>query len=271
MTEKFSVLMPLYRGDEPARFSLALNSVFSGTLCPDEVVLVVDGPISPGLEEVIRERTRDELVVVRHEHNKGLAAALNTGLSHITHEIVIRADSDDVNGLHRFEKLLQAMGKGYDIVGSNVEEVDESGALVAIRKTPETRPEIMRFAMRRNPFNHMSVAFRRTVVVREGGYPANYLREDYVLWIRLLANGASAYNLQENLVQAQAGTGMFERRGGLKYALGELGLQKDLCRLGFKSPLRAVYDGLMRATVFLAPPRLRAWVYHTFLREDPCA
>ena len=48
----------------------------------------------------------------------------------------------------------------------------------------------------------------------------NYIKleslEDYYLWVRMLNNGCNAFNIQENLVYARVGNGMFKRRSGLK-------------------------------------------------------
>lgn len=43
--EKFSVLMTVYKSDNPEYFRISLNSVMDQTAVPDEVVLVKDGPV----------------------------------------------------------------------------------------------------------------------------------------------------------------------------------------------------------------------------------
>ena len=48
---KFSVAMAVYRGDNPEHFKLALKAIQS-TAPPDEVVLVVDGPVSSDTEVI---------------------------------------------------------------------------------------------------------------------------------------------------------------------------------------------------------------------------
>ncbi len=54
----FSVSMCVYSGDNPEWFDTALLSVVEQTVLPDEIVLVIDGPIGEGLESVI-EKYRD--------------------------------------------------------------------------------------------------------------------------------------------------------------------------------------------------------------------
>ena len=49
----FSVLMSVYYYDDPLFFEQALYSVFNQTVLPDELVLVVDGPIPERTKDVI--------------------------------------------------------------------------------------------------------------------------------------------------------------------------------------------------------------------------
>ena len=50
---KFSVSMCVYGGDNAVYFDEALQSIFNQTRKPDELVLVVDGPIPNSIENVI--------------------------------------------------------------------------------------------------------------------------------------------------------------------------------------------------------------------------
>lgn len=49
----FSVAMCVYGGDNPEWFDMALGSVIDQTVRPDEIVLVVDGPIPDSIQNVI--------------------------------------------------------------------------------------------------------------------------------------------------------------------------------------------------------------------------
>ncbi len=49
----FSVAMSVYKNDNPKWFDIALESIFNQTVVPDEVVLVVDGPVSQDIIDVI--------------------------------------------------------------------------------------------------------------------------------------------------------------------------------------------------------------------------
>jgi hypothetical protein len=51
----FSVLMSLYFKENPVYLDLALKSVFEQTVHPEQVVLVLDGPIGKELQKVVDE------------------------------------------------------------------------------------------------------------------------------------------------------------------------------------------------------------------------
>jgi glycosyltransferase involved in cell wall biosynthesis len=263
----FSVLLAVYKKDNPLLFIKALESIFLNTIQPKKLVIVADGELSDQLQEVINEYSKfPYLKFIQLPKNRGLATALNAGLREITTKYTIRADADDFNHPNRFELLLEKLEEGYDLVGSAIKEVDKSGAFVAIRNPPQTEDDIKAFAIKRNPFNHMTVAFRTELVRQAGGYPSIFLKEDYALWATLLSMGCRVCNINSILVDATAGLEMFQRRGGFKYALAEIDLQTHLVRMKIKSPLVALIDGTLRSIIFLAPNVIREYVYVNFLR-----
>jgi glycosyltransferase involved in cell wall biosynthesis len=234
--------------------------------------LVVDGPIPESLDQIIDRFVLDnDLIVCRLPENKGLFNALNHGLKIIDTEWTVRSDADDYNRPDRFESLSNAFCQAtetLDIVGSEILEVDKDGTKIAVRRTPQCHSDIVHYARKRSPFNHMTVAFRTQLVKDVGGYPDVYLKEDYALWVQLLANGARAANVPDTLVHATTGREMYKRRGGLRYAFSEFKLQKLLVKCGLKGWGVALLHGTVRSIVFLAPARLRSMIYLKFLRDN---
>jgi hypothetical protein len=137
---------------------------------------------------------------------------------------------------------------------------------ISIKNVPCEEAEIRDFMKIRNPLNHMSVCFRKSLIEDLGGYPKLYLNEDYGLWAKAMVNGATLRNLPNILVLARAGPNMHARRGGWKYILSELRLQNFLVHLGIKSRSKATLDGFLRSAVFSAPVSLRGLIYTHLLR-----
>lgn len=266
----FTVLMAVYQRDDIALFERAVHSVYANTLLPDAFVLVVDGPVPHALQNAIQNlQERYALEVLQLPGNVGLANALNAGLKNVRTRWVARADADDYNVPERFALQAAAAsrhGDSVDLVGGAIQEVEPGGRQLAVRRTVEKHAEILRYAAYRNPFNHMSVAYRTELALRCGGYPDIHLKEDYALWAQMLGSGARALNLPDILVLASAGKDMYRRRGGRRYALAEIALQRHLVRVGLKSPPMALIQGLGRAGVFLLPAEVRGWIYEKALR-----
>jgi glycosyltransferase involved in cell wall biosynthesis len=269
---KFSVLMSVYGKENPKLFDLALNSIFNNTIHPDEMVLICDGPLTNELNDIIAsyiERYKNILGVIRRPVNSGLAAALNIGLEHVKAEWVVRADSDDINISTRFEVIRDFIKNNPDVAvfGSHIIEVSPDGTKLATRKVPLDDYAIKRRLKNRNPFNHMTVAFKVDIAKRLGGYPILAFREDYGLWAKMAANGCKMANIDQVLVHATTGENMYRRRGGISYAFGEFAFQKFLVKNNLKTFPEACFSAVLRILVFLMPTSVRKFVYEKFLRH----
>ena len=104
--EKYSVLMTVYKKDNPVFFSLALDSMIHQSYPPDEIVLVKDGPIVESLQSVIDSHKSEgaPIVEVQLAQNVGLGLALNAGIRTVRNELIARMDSDDYSLPTRCEK-----------------------------------------------------------------------------------------------------------------------------------------------------------------------
>lgn len=269
----FSVLMSVYAKEDPEYFAIALDSLVRQTAPAGQVVLVCDGPLSSGLDSVIQRFAPClPLTVIRLPENVGLSHALNVGLPHCVHEWVARFDSDDICEEFRFAKQLEFIGEhpDVDVFGGNILEfTSDSTRPHAVRSIRQTQEAIVHAARFRNPLNHVTVFFRKSVVLGAGGYPHDELNEDYALWVKLMLSGARFGNMAEPLVRARAGVDMVSRRGGWKYLLAEFRLQSRFWKLGFIGTRVYLFNVGIRIAVRLAPNALRRWVYSIVLRARP--
>ena len=119
----FSVSMCVYGGDNPAWFAAAVDSVVNQTVAPDEIVIVVDGPVPPELDAVIGGYEQQPLFkVIRMAENRGHGEARRIGLQHCTCDLIALMDADDISRPDRFEKQLAAFDEGVAIVGGQITE-----------------------------------------------------------------------------------------------------------------------------------------------------
>lgn len=268
---KFSVLISLYYKENPDFLRQSLDSVFTQTLPPDEVVLVEDGPLTAELDAVVNEYVRryQSLHIVKLPKNMGLGNALNEGLKHCSNELVARMDTDDICYANRFEKQVAYMKTHPEIAvcGAWIDEFQgDRNNVTSTRKLPETSEEIFEFGKKRNPINHPVVMFRKSAVEAVGSYQPFYLFEDYFLWVRMLQNGAKFHNLQEPLLYFRFSPDMFNRRGGWKYACVEARFYLTLYRLGYIGLAKTCMNLCIRFTTRIVPNKLRGWIYKKILR-----
>ena len=266
---KFSVLISVYYKERAEYLKSALESVFTQTLCADEVVLVKDGPIGADLDDIIADFSMhypNQMKVVELPRNVGLGNALSKGLEHCSYDLVARMDSDDICLPDRFEKQVEIFAtKTVDVVSAWIEEFDELNNS-RIKKLPECDEEIKRYAIHRCPIHHPCVMFRKEKVMEAGSYQPFYLLEDYYLWLRMIKSGAIFYNIQEPILRFRSTSDMFRRRGGLKYAKSEYRLFKYMYKSGMIGLGRFLFNASARFIVRVSPTWLRQWVYLKLLR-----
>ena len=270
--ETFSVSMCVYGGDDPQWFLTAVESIVHQTVKPNEVVLVVDGPVPEALNEIVRGYEASPIFrVIRLPQNMGHGEARRTGLSACTHDLVALIDADDISAPDRFEKQLKLFAERPEltIVGGNITEfVDEPNNLVGARMVFPTDEEIRRDMKKRCPMNQVTVMFRKCVADAVGGYMDWFCEEDYYLWLRMMLGGAVFANIPEHLVNVRVGKEMYQRRGGLKYFQSEARLQKWMLQHKVISLGTYVVNVTKRLIVqVLLPNRIRGWVFQKFARK----
>ncbi|SKC36037.1 glycosyltransferase [Krasilnikoviella flava] len=267
---RFSVLLPVYAGDDAAHLERGFLSVTRDqTLRPDEVVVVRDGPVGDEIAAVLgrlHELTAVPVTLVPLERNVGLARALEAGLEACKHEIVARADADDISRPERFAVQVPLVAGGCDIVGSAIQEFDDDEHAPGMVRVPPTGDAIATTARFRDPFNHPSVVYRRSAVAAAGGYEHLDLMEDYLLFARMIAGGADAHNVVDPLVLYRVGAGAYARRGGRRLLASELALQRTLHSEGFLTGPQMVRNVVVRAGYRVVPESVRKAGYRAYTR-----
>ena len=271
---KFSVCMSVYKNDRPEYVDIAIQSIFiKQTVKPNEIVLVVDGPISMELESLIDNystKYSEIFTIIKLEKNQGLGNALRVAVEKVKYDWVARMDSDDIAAPDRFEKqksFLQA-NLDVDIVGGQITEfIDVESNIVGLRNVPLLSADINVYIKARCPFNHMTVMFRKDKILAVGNYIDWHYNEDYFLWIRMFLAGCQFANLPETLVNVRVGKEMYQRRGGWKYFLSEAKLQKYMFDNDILGIIRFAYNVLGRFVIqVLMPNKLRGFVFQKLFR-----
>lgn len=271
----FSILLSLYHRENPVYLNESLNSIWTQqTVKPEQIVLVLDGPIGEELAQVVNEwetKLGKALTKVVLEQNVGLGKALNEGLKHCRNEWVFRMDTDDICLPDRFEKQIEYIQKNPDVVlfsGQIIEFNETIEDATKLKIVPTEYEEIKKFALKRCPFNHMAVAYRKDIILGLGGYHHHLLMEDYNLWFRVIGAGYKVGNHSDVLLYARVGNGMYARRKGWQYFKSEKKLLDLKKELKLQGSVAANLIFLARASIRLIPSNMLAFIYNNFLRKN---
>lgn len=271
---KISILLSLYHKENPLALEQCFQSIWQDqTIQPNEIILVLDGPIGDELTQCVkkwRQIIGQPLQVIPLSQNIGLGKALNEGLRYCTNEWVFRMDTDDICKPDRFEKQIDFIKKNPNVVlfGGQILEFDQMpNDSTVIKSVPTDYLEIKKFAQKRCPFNHMTVAYKKSIILELGGYQHHLFMEDYNLWLRVIGSGHKVANLEDVILYARVGNGMHARRKGIEYIKSEKQLLNLKKELKLQNPIHANILFLIRSTFRLLPSSMLGKIYNTFLRK----
>ena len=269
---KFSVLMSLYIKERVQYFEECMQSILRQTVQPSEIVIVFDGPITTELRKSVNKYMSimpGVIKIVENKQNKGLGLALAQGVPICTHELIARMDTDDIAREDRFEQQLKMFlsNPNIDICGSHISEFEGSiDNILSKRMVPITHENIAKYQKQRSAFNHMTVMYKKSMVLKAGNYEHCPLMEDDMMWIRMLIAGARCANIDDFLVYARTGYAMIERRGGWDYFKKYRSGRKMIYKTGYISSWDYYKTIIVQLIVALVPKKLRLFIFTRLLR-----
>ena len=173
-----------------------------------------------------------------------------------SNELIARMDTDDIAEPNRFELQIKEFEQDKELTlcgGQIAEFADNPSEITSYRSVPLKHNAILNFAKKRNPFNHMTVMFKKQAVQNVGGYMDMPYFEDYWLWARMLKAGYKAKNIYQVLVKVRAGQDMIARRGGLNYAKCIIRFEKALYNIGIINLAEMIGYITLRCMVSVMP------------------
>ena len=223
LLETVAVLIPVFNDD--GRLASTLRSL-DGQGVPIVVVIVDDGSTVP---LVVRHDSSldSEIVVLRHDVNRGIEHALNTGLEYIGHcgmPYIARLDNGDhcAPGRLSQQRAFLDAHPAIHLVGCSVEWRDDDGRPRFTREFPTTHEAIVRALHHTTPLIHPAVMFRTSVIRTTGMYSVEYPAAEDLEFFCRIARQHRVANLSETLVVTRfdpAGVSVRRRRDQLRSTL----------------------------------------------------
>ena len=113
---KISIVIPVYNEEKTVQEMISKVSQIPF----EKEILVIDDGSTDKTPEVLRSLQGNSLILLRHEQNKGKGAALRTGFSKVTGDIILIQDADLEYNPEDYPALLQPIleGKADVVYGS---------------------------------------------------------------------------------------------------------------------------------------------------------
>lgn len=271
--KKYSVLMSVYYKDTPSELRQSIDSMLNQTVACDQFVLVEDGPIGKELSDVIESYKNEHetlFTVMKLKENSGLGKALDAGLEACTNELVARMDADDISLPTRCEKLLNLYEDNpkLSLAGTNIDEFyDDPENIVSSRVVPSDYESICKFMRRRSPFNHPTVMFKKSEVIRCGGYGRMRRKQDLDLFARMINMNCYALNINESLLLFRSNEGNYKRRKSWEYCKSYIEVEHENYRRGYCSLWDLTVVTIGQVVMHIAPMGVMKKLSDTFLRK----
>lgn len=181
-----SIIMPVYNAGDFLR--PAIESILAQTLSAFELIIINDGSVDES-ESIIQSFSDQRILCIHHENNKGLVAALNTGLAAASGKYIARMDQDDIALPGRMMMQYEFMEQHSKCVllGTQVQVLGGTKVSNMYCNSDELKTSLL-FG---TSFAHPTVMIRTSALIEYGlTYEEQYQHaEDYGLWTRLSHHG----------------------------------------------------------------------------------
>jgi teichuronic acid biosynthesis glycosyltransferase TuaG len=197
-----SILMPIYNGIE--FIGESINSIKAQTYTEWELLIGINGhPEKSEVYSIANKYSSDKIIVRDFPELKGKSVTLNRLLALSKYDSICLLDVDDIWIEDKLSAQIPYIDK-YDVIGTNCQYFGESSAFPPLY-TGEIKEH--RFSEVNTIINSSCMINRRSRSIHWD--PAWDGVEDYDLWIRLVKEGWTFYNIDSPLVKHRIHSGSF--------------------------------------------------------------
>ena len=186
---KISVIIPSYNRDH--LILKAVESVSSQTYSNLEIIVVDDGS-TDNTSDVISEIDDPRLIYIKHNQNRGLSAARNTGILAASGDIFAFLDTDDLWIRHKLNEHVRIFNSSSNIsvvYSGSYRYKNNEKIYIPPKCVPSKHGKIFNQLLFGNFIPAISVTAKRECFDKVGLFdPALISFEDWDMWIRLAKN-----------------------------------------------------------------------------------
>jgi glycosyltransferase involved in cell wall biosynthesis len=263
-----TILLPVHqRKDIELNFEKTFKSLINNSYKNFNIILLIDGNLKKSFHKKINNLKKIKYFKILQSKKVGLSRLLNKGIDATHTEWIARVDSDDLYLKDFLKNGVNLIKQGYDFFGGQILEIKNNNKILFTKKVPTSENDIKKYIKFRNPFNHMTVFFKKNIAKKLGGYPNFYLKEDYALWIKFIHYGAKFCNSNKVFAHARTNVDFFKRRIGFQHLRSEFQIQRLLLKSKLTNFFTAFCVFLSRSFIMLMPSTIFKFIYKKFLRD----
>ena len=179
--KEIDVLLPIHYSKEEYLIE-SINSLIKQTLKPNIICLLngMDSNSNIYYKNILTNLSVNKIIICP---DKGIPNALNYGIKFCKGKYIARQDDDDFSNPERLLKQkIFLENNNVDIVGSNINLIDELGNIIGTRKYPTSNKKCIQTLAYKSCFCHPSIMVRKSFFLRNK-YPL-ISGEDYALWLK---------------------------------------------------------------------------------------
>ena len=223
-----AIIMSVYKKDKALPLYWAVQSLLHQTYKNLLIFVRLDGDVETDVETLLftLQKNHQNIILSRNSVNLGLGYSLNKLidtilLDHPDIQFIARMDADDICHLSRIQRQVYFLNENpkVDILGTACQEF---GVYNKIIIKSESDRLLKKHILKRNPFVHPSVIFRKKVFEDGNRYPLNtVLSEDLSFWLNLAIKNYNFHNMSDVLLFYHINDATLKRRTNIKKAFSE--------------------------------------------------
>lgn len=187
---KVSILVPIYNVEQ--YIERCAISLFTQTYNNIEYVFVNDSSPDKSKElllSIIPDDRKNSVIIIDHEHNRGLAAARLTALEYATGAYIMFVDSDDYLEPNAVERLMDKAKEGdFDIVTGGITHIFENRKIEELPPRNIDKHAYLRLLLESKVFhNNFPRVFKKSLFENNGDLFVEGINcgEDYLMITRV--------------------------------------------------------------------------------------
>lgn len=263
--EKVSYILPIWSKSLIKHIDESLSSLVIENKLIREIIVVFDGEECFQKKFHIPKVFLKKIIFVYCFKNRGPGVARNKGSLFAKSRYLFFLDAGDVSSSNRVAQQIKFFKK-YDVSFGSIKELLPNGSK-RIKRSSSNIKIAKKIIPYRSPFNNVTMAIKKDLFLKIGGYANLRAAEDWVLMAKIIKNNLKVHCSNNIFVYVLTGTSFLDRRSGylifkdLKKCLKEVYSMKLMNKFEYFFSLCCQFF-----TRIIIPRKILSFIYN-FLRE----